>query len=148
MILVVHILSSARKRLAKLRPESGVCEAAAILMSSETPLVVVCNGSGVTVGVVTRTDVIRALANAQGDALTMSVDAIMTAEILSCRAHQPLRDVWKRLDERSLRCAPVLDSEGRPQGVLHARDIAGALLEEVTSEEDLLRDYVLGIGYQ
>jgi hypothetical protein len=33
-------------------------------------------------------------------------------------------------------------------GVVHARDLARALLEEVTEEEALLRDYVLGVGYQ
>jgi CBS domain-containing protein len=43
---------------------------------------------------------------------------------------------------------PVIDDFGRPQGIVHARDLARALLEEVDEEELLLRDYVLGIGYQ
>ncbi len=32
-------------------------------------------------------------------------------------------------------------------GVLHARDVAIALLDEVNYEEILLRDYVMGVGY-
>jgi len=35
-----------------------------------------------------------------------------------------------------------------PRRRLAARDIARALLEEVENEEGLLRDYVLGVGYQ
>jgi hypothetical protein len=37
---------------------------------------------------------------------------------------------------------------GAPQGVLHARDVAIALLDEVNCEEVLLRNYVMGVGYQ
>ncbi len=72
----------------------------------------------------------------------------MSRRLLTCRAQQPLQQVWESLNARSLRCVPILDADGRPQGVLHARDLASALLEEVTNEELLLRDYVLGIGYQ
>ena len=32
--------------------------------------------------------------------------------------------------------------------VLHARDVAIALIDEVNYEEVLLRDYVMGVGYQ
>jgi hypothetical protein len=31
---------------------------------------------------------------------------------------------------------------------LHARDVAIALLDEANYEELLLRDYVMGVGYQ
>jgi len=31
---------------------------------------------------------------------------------------------------------------------VHARDVAIALLDEVNYEEVLLRDYVMGVGYQ
>jgi CBS domain-containing protein len=72
----------------------------------------------------------------------------MTKPVVSCRVEQPLQEVWTIMTARSLRCAPILDHEGRPQGVVHARDVALALLDEETHEEELLRDYVMGIGYQ
>ena len=52
------------------------------------------------------------------------------------------------MTSRTLPCAPLLDDEGRAQGVVHARDVAIALLDEVNTEEVLLRDYVMGVGYQ
>jgi CBS domain-containing protein len=72
----------------------------------------------------------------------------MTQPIRSCDASQTLQSIWATMDAGSLRSIPVLDIAGRPQGVVHARDVARALLDEVTNEEILLRDYVLGIGYQ
>jgi CBS domain-containing protein len=148
MMLIEHILEPARKRLATLRRDSLVADAAAILMNGDTPLAVVCDGDGVAVGVISRTDVVKVLVGAKADALSTCADAMMTTAVLSFGFDQPLQDVWKFMNARSLRCAPILDRDGRPQGVVHARDLATALLDDVTYEELLLRDYVLGVGYQ
>jgi len=148
MMLVQHLLEPARKRLAILNRRSGVCDAAAILMNSLTPLAVVCDEDGITLGVISRTDVVKVLVGATQDVLGTDAETMMTRVVHSCQPGQPLQDVWKLMNERSLRCMPVLDADGRPQGVLHARDLAGALIDDVTYEELLLRDYVLGIGYQ
>jgi len=148
MLRVEQILDTARTRLATVSRDSPVSDAAEILVNPNTPLVVVCDDAGVVVGVITRTDIVKVLACAKADALSACADAIMSTSLLSCRAHQPLQELWDAMNARSLRCAPVLDDNGRPQGIVHARDLAGALLEEVTHEELLLRDYVMGIGYQ
>jgi CBS domain-containing protein len=148
MVLVQHILETARGRLAVLSWEASLCDAADILANPNTPLVVVCNGEGVAVGVISRGDIIRVLSTARVDALVLNAGAIMTKPMLSCLVDELLQQVWEALSSRSLRCAPILDHEGRPQGVVHARDVACKLLEEVTEEEVLLRDYVMGVGYQ
>jgi CBS domain-containing protein len=148
MILVQHILEDARRRLAVLSQEALVSEAAEILTNPNTPIAVVCDREGIAVGVVSRIDIVKALACAGVDAHKMNLGAIMTSPILSCHVDQALQGVWATINARSLRCVPILDDSGRPQGVVHARDLARALLDEVTQEEVLLRDYVLGVGYQ
>jgi CBS domain-containing protein len=148
MMLVQHILGAAQKRLAVLKRDALLCEAATVLTNPETPLVVVCDDEGIVLGVISRTDIVKTLAAAGAEAFTTCADAMMTRTVLSFQTHQPLQEVWQSLNARSLRCAPILDSDGRPQGILHARDLATALIDEVTYEELLLRDYVLGVGYQ
>jgi CBS domain-containing protein len=148
MNLVKHILDDARRRLAVLSREALVAEAAEILANPDTPLVVVCDGQGVAVGVISKADIMKALARARADAVKMNTGAIMTNSVLSCHVDQTLQRVWESMNARSLRSVPVLDDSGRPQGVVHARDLAHALLDEVNEEEVLLRDYVLGVGYQ
>jgi CBS domain-containing protein len=148
VILVWHILDAARKRLAVLSQEALVPDAAKILANPDTPLVVVCDKDSMAVGVISRADIIRLLARAGAEACNTTASAIMTRSVVSCHVDQPLQQVWTAVNSRSLRCAPILDNEGRPQGVVHARDIARALLDEETHEEELLRDYVMGIGYQ
>ena len=148
MNLIREILEDARRRLAILAPAAPISEAAAILVDTATPIAVICDDEGVAVGIVSRTDLIRVLARKRADAAVMSVSSVMTNAFFSCHENQTLQNVWEGMNKRSLRCAPVLDDFRRPQGVVHARDLARALLEEVTQEELMLRDYVLGIGYQ
>ena len=148
MALVMHILEAARKRLAVLSREASLFDAARILANRDTPLIVVCDGDGIAVGVISTSHVINVLATAGVDALGLDAGAIMTQPLLSCHVDENLQQVWAVMTARTLPCAPILDDDGRAQGVLHARDVAIALLDEVNYEELLLRDYVMGVGYQ
>ena len=148
MALVKHILEGARKRLAILSREASLIDAARILANRDTPLIVVCDGDGTAAGVISTSHVVNALATAGVDALGLNAGAIMTNPILTCHVDENLQQVWSIMNSRALPCAPILDDGGRRQGVLHARDVAIALLDEVTYEELLLRDYVMGVGYQ
>jgi CBS domain-containing protein len=148
MALVKHILEAAQKRLAVLSREASIVDAARILANRDTPLIVVCDGDGIAVGVISPSHVVNALATAGVDALGLNAGAIMTKPLLCCHVDENLQQVWAVMNSRTLPCAPILDDDGRAQGVLHARDVAIALLDEVTYEELLLRDYVMGVGYQ
>jgi CBS domain-containing protein len=148
MTLVLHILEAARRRLAVLSREASLFDAAEILANPNTPLAVVCDREGIAAGVITRSDVVKVLASARVDACGLNADAIMATPMLSCRLNDPLQGVWAIMNSRYVRSVPILDDEGHPQGVVYARDVARALLDEVTHEEVLLRDYVMGVGYQ
>jgi CBS domain-containing protein len=148
MILVKHLLDSARKRLAVLSMEASLFDAARILTNRYTPLIVVCDSDGIAVGVISSSHVLKVLATAGVDAVSLNVGAIMTKPLLSCHVDDYLQQVWAVMNSRTLPCAPILDDDGRAQGVLHARDVAIALIDEVNHEEVLLRDYVMGVGYQ
>ena len=148
MILVKHVLESARKRLVVLSMDASLFDAARILTNRDTPLVVVCDSDGIAVGVIASGHVLNVLATAGADACGFNAGAIMTKPLLSCHLDEYLQEVWSVMNSRTLPCAPILDDDGRALGVLHARDVAIALIDEVKYEEVLLRDYVMGVGYQ
>jgi len=148
MTLVKHLLEAARKRLAVLNMEASLFDAARILANRDTPLVVVCDSDGVVVGVISSSHVLNALATAGVDAVGLNAGAIMTKPLLSCHVDEYLQQVWAVMNSLTLPCAPILDDDGRAQGILHARDVAIALIDEVNYDEVLLRDYVMGVGYQ
>jgi CBS domain-containing protein len=148
MILVKHILEAARKRLAVLSVEASLFDVARILANRDTPLVVVCDSDGIALGVIASSHVLNALATEGVDAVGLNAGAIMTKPLLSCHVDEYLQQVWAVMNSRTLPCAPILDDDGRVQGILHARDVAIALIDEVNYDEVLLRDYVMGVGYQ
>ena len=150
MILVKHILEPARKRLVVLSQDASFFDAAQTLANRDTrtPLAVVCDGDGVVVGVISPLHIVNVLATAGVDALGFNAGAIMTKPALTCHIDEALEQVWAVMTSRTLPCAPILDDAGRAQGVLFARDVAIALIDEVNYDEGLLRDYVMGVGYQ
>jgi len=150
MMLVKHILEPARKRLAVLSQDASLFDSARVLASRDThtPLAVVCDGDGVAVGVISPMHIVDILATAGVDALGFNASAIMTKPELTCHIEEALEQVWAVMNSRTLPCAPILDDDGRAQGILYARDVAIALIDEVNYDERLLRDYVTGVGYQ
>lgn len=125
-----------------------VREVAQLLSSTQISLVVVCDQEGIMVGVVTKTDIVLQIGHCAGRACTNTADSIMTRDVTSCRATHGLSDVLSMMQARGLVHVPVIDTGGRPSGVVNARDALRELMLEGQYEEALLRDYVMGVGYR
>jgi CBS domain-containing protein len=148
MIGVEALLSSARKRLLTVTDTALLVEAAAMLNQPELNIVVVCDGQGRSAGVVTKSDIVSHISTCTGHSCMMAVTAVMSHDIVSCRSSDWLENVWSLMKEHGLKNIPVLDSDSKPLGVLTAREVVQQLLEDTRYEENLLRDYVMNVGYQ
>lgn len=76
------------------------------------------------------------------------VSDTMSRDVVACSVDDRVLDAWHTMKDKRLRQIPIKDSDARPVGVLYASDALQELLKEVEYEELLLRDYVMGIGYQ
>ena len=122
-------------------------DAAKLLREPGADLVVVCNADERMVGVISKTDIVRQISQWRESEYATAASTVMTGTVVSFRPDDLLHDVWTMMKHRRLKNVPVLDQDSRPIGVLNARDVLEALLEEVEHEEMLLRDYVLSIGH-
>lgn len=147
-MFVERMLDTVRERLATVRDDAPLIEAAGHLVSPRINLVVVCRADETLAGVVTKTDVVRQISHCGGSGCTVAVAGVMTRDLTTCRPTDWLADVWTVMRTRGLKHVPVIDDASRPLGVLYARDALQVLLTEVESEELLLREYVLGVGYR
>lgn len=143
-----QILPRARQRLVKISAAAQVKEAADLMSKPHMDLVVVCNLDGTMVGVLTKTDIVRQVGHCVGCCCTVRVDMIMTRDVVSCRPNDVLHGVWLVMKERGLQRIPLVDHEVKPIGLIYARDALQSLLGEVESDEALLRDYVMNVGYR
>jgi CBS domain-containing protein len=147
-MFVEAVLPAARDRLATIREDASLIDAAKQLARSRINLVVACRSDATIAGVITKTDVVRQIGHCNGADCTMAASLVMTRNVVICRPADWLPDIWTTMRERGLKHIPVVDEESRPVGVLYARDALQVLLEKTEAEELLLRDYVLGIGYR
>ena len=141
------LLPAARNRLATIGDDAPLIEAARRLRSG-VDILVVCRPAGLLRGVITKTDVVAQIGQCQGSGCLASAASCMTEDVALCRAGDLLEDLWSRMKERGLKNIPIVDQDGRPLGVLNARDMLQALLDESAWEESMMRDYVMGIGYR
>lgn len=145
---VENLLPRARERLVTVSKEASLTKVATVLGNERAHLVIVCDGSGVAVGVVSKSDIVSRISQCEGHACAAVVRTVMTRDIACCHPEDSLQSIWDLMKARGFLNIPVLDRENRPLGVLYARDVVQALLEEVEYEEVLLREYVMGIGYR
>ncbi|HEU4484659.1 MAG TPA: CBS domain-containing protein [Povalibacter sp.] len=147
-MFVDSILPNARERLALIAQDAPLMEAARFLSSASINLVVVHKADGTLAGVISKTDVVRQIGHCAGNSCVTAASAVMTREVVACHPGESLTEVWATMKKRGLKHIPVIDEQSHPIGVLYARDALQVLLVEVEYEELLLRDYVMGIGYQ
>jgi len=145
---VDRILPIARARLATVNAGGLLIEAARLLSGPQFNLVVVCDDAGKMAGVISKTDVVGRISHCTGCSCTMAAAEVMTKEVAFCRPGDWVNDVWSTIKERGLKNVPVLDDSSEPIGILSAKDVLQVLLDEVEYEEQLLRDYVMCVGYR
>ena len=147
-LLVGGIEAVARSRMLTVSPTSLLVEVAALLSSAQISVVVVCDASGSPLGTITETVLVRRLGLGQADFFTTVAGDVMARGFDACAPADLLSDVLATMHERGLIHVLVVDSEHKLLGIVNARDGLRALLAAGNHEEALLRNYVMGIGYQ
>ena len=137
-----------RSRLLTVGMDALLVEVAALLSSAQISVVVVCDAAGLAMGIITETVLVRRLGLAQADFFTTHAGDVMTREITACAPDDSLPEVLTMMHARGLIHVLVVDPANKPLGVLNARDGLRALLAAGNHEQELLRNYVMGIGYQ
>ena len=147
-LLVAGIEAVTRARLLTVGADALLVEVAALLSGAQISVVIVCDAAGAAVGVITETLLVRRLGLGQADFFTTRAGDVMTREFTACAPEDLLSDVLAMMHTRGLIHVLLLGADRRPVGVLNARDGLRALLAAGNHEEALLRNYVMGIGYQ
>jgi len=147
LMFVEGMLPTAGKRLVTIGVDAPLIDAAKLLRELHTDLVVVCSCDEFLVGVITKTDLVRQMSQCQESGCATVASTVMTRTVILCHPNDLLHDIWSIMKERGLKNIPVVGQDSRPIGVLNARDALEVLLEEAEYEEQLLRDYVMCVGY-
>jgi len=101
-------------------------------------------GTGGSVeGIVSERDVVRQLHNRGADLLAVTVDQIMTRDVVHCAPADAVDSVATLMTERRIRHLPVLDGD-RLVGVVSIGDVVSSRIRELQQDRDQLERYVTG----
>jgi CBS domain-containing protein len=146
-MLVEQVLSRACERLSVIDAAASIRDATDLMAEPHTNLVIVCR-DGAAIGVVTKKDIVVQISRCSGFDLGAPVETVMTRNVAYCRSSDPLTDVWQTMKAREVQCIPVVDDKHMPVGIVYARDALQCLLQEVETDDELLRDFISGVGYR
>ena len=153
--LVSSLAQATRARLLIVATDTTLVEVAALLSSEQGSVVVVCDLSGLAVGLITDGMLIHQLALAGSNFSTARAADVMQREFPACSPSDSLARVLATMHQQSLVHLPVIDVDHRPVGMMTASDGLRALLAVGNVEKSRLRDSVAtrsdacvkGVGY-
>lgn len=140
-MLVQNLLSDKAQRIISVAPDNSIAEAAQLLTTERIGAVLVRDAGGALVGILSERDIVARLATAGGACLDMSVDNLMTREVITCTPEDAINVIMEMMTAHRIRHVPVLH-DNILVGVVSIGDVVKNRLAEVESEAQSLREYI------
>jgi CBS domain-containing protein len=140
---VRDILAHKGSAVVTVRPDTTVATAIHRLMLERIGALVVSDDGVRVLGIVSERDIVRVVAERGADALApdLTVEAMMTRNVLTCGLEDSIKDLMTTMTQRRIRHLPVVEN-GRLVGIVSIGDVVKNRLEEVELEANVLREYI------
>jgi CBS domain-containing protein len=139
-MLVNQILRIKGNVLYTTTPDAAVLSAVKVMAQHDIGSLVVMD-RGRMAGIVTFAEVLRALADREGAVGALTIAEITDRDPLTAKASIDVMELRRIMLERHARYVPVLDG-GTLLGVVSFHDVAKAVLEEQSLENQALKSYI------
>ena len=121
-------------------PEALVMTAVEVLRDRRIGVVVVTNGDGRPLGILSERDVVRAIADDGVLVLNRPVEEVMTRNLVTCARRDSVASAMGKMSQGHIRHLPVVE-DGRLCGMVSVTDVVRYRLDEVEDEAAHLRSY-------
>jgi len=142
-MFVRQILSGKGGDIVSIGPSARIADVAALMSKERIGAVVVLEADERIVGIVSERDITRGLADHGGDLMEMSIDRIMTQDVVTCAPDDGIDRLMRKMTTGRFRHLPVVD-KAKMVGIVSIGDIVKHRLEELESEASMLQDYIAG----
>jgi CBS domain-containing protein len=121
--------------------ETYVADAAKMLVERRIGALLVVDGGGKALGILSERDIVAGLASKGGDLTKVSVEALMTTDLIKCAPEDSVVQLMAKMTERRVRHLPVYDGE-ELHGIVSIGDAVKSRIEEIEAEATALREYI------
>lgn len=135
------ILKSKGGEVYTISPDGTMKDMVHDMLARRAGSLLVVNGEGRPVGIVTDRDLLRHLRAGGAQWESVTIGEIMSRDVVYCSISDTVDQVMEVMTERRIRHLPVMDGE-QLVGVVSMGDIMKAALDESTFQNRLLRTYI------
>lgn len=140
-MIVSHILDSKGHEVVTARQSLTVAEVAVLISERRIGAVVISDDGKVVQGIISERDIVRAVATAGAEALTMEVAQFMTRSVVTSTGDETINQVMERMTNGRFRHLPVL-KDGQLHGIVSIGDVVKQHVAEIENEASAMRAYI------
>jgi CBS domain-containing protein len=146
MISIAAILRDKGTDVVTVPAVAPLAEVARILAEHRIGAVLVRDGGGDVLGIVSERDIVRAMAVHGRDAVDVAAAEIMTRSLHTVTPVSQVMDALSLMTDRRVRHLPVLHEDGSLAGMVSIGDLVKARIAEAVHEAEELRHFVESAG--
>jgi len=124
-------------------PETSISDAARLLAERRIGAVIVSRDGRVPLGILSERDIVRDLGRRGASCMADRVDALMTANLISCSPNDSADSVLEKMTAGRFRHMPVME-DGAMVGIISIGDVVAARISELAMEKDALAGMIMG----
>ena len=140
-MLVSQILKDKGDIVFTVSPAETMQAVAAQLHSRRVGAVVVVDGEGAVVGILSERDIVSAVGKDGRAALEQTIECCMTRDVIFATPGETVDSLLSRMTDRRVRHLPVV-RDGRLAGIVSIGDLVKWKIAEVAAEADGLKQYI------
>ena len=123
------------------RSHNNLEEASSLLAEHNIGVLPVRDAVGGLLGMLSERDVVRAVAQHGSAALTLSVEELMTRDVVACSPRDTVMEAMKLMSEYNIRHLPLVE-DGILKKVISQRDLMKATLKQLRLTMRFVDDYM------
>jgi CBS domain-containing protein len=140
-MLITEILKAKGDLVFTISPDEKVSDAVALLHQRRVGALVVLDARDKVVGIFSERDVVRTVAADGAAALSHSVEAVMTRDVIFAEQTETVDSLLGRMTDRRIRHLPVCEGE-RLIGLISIGDLVKSKIAESVAEAQSLKQYI------
>jgi len=139
---LAEIIKGKEKEIYKIRDNSKIAAAASAMTEARIGALLVENGAGEIVGILSERDIVRGMGPHGADLHDVEVSELMTRNLIHCGPDDTVNEAMAMMTDRRIRHLPVFDGD-ELVGFISIGDLVKCRIMEVQSEAEALRQYIL-----
>ena len=139
---VARILEEKGADVFTLSADASIMDAVRELATHRVGALVVTDGGGAILGILSERDVVRAVAETGPSALHQPVSALMTRQVTTCREDHSVNELMEMMTRGRFRHLPV-ERDGKLVGIISIGDAVKRRIADIEHEAEEIRSYIV-----